>query len=190
MIFPGRDTKLINSIEQDRRDIQDRTLSLRSETARDTHGMQEKGQHYAFQVNLQCLSYLFFGRSKEHSLEMRLEASSCPPPVGFPCCHPFKQESLRRKPISRLPWVCWGCSSPTLHISHSFCARAQGGSQMDQPTLLYPLIWLISRMVIMLQRNEGQWVGGEGSDLLAMQWQSWYFFMKEGGQEEELEGGQ
>jgi hypothetical protein len=42
----------------------------------------------------------------------------------------------------------------------------------------------------MLKRNEGQWVGVEGSDLLAMEWQSWYLFMKEGGQEEEMEGGQ
>lgn len=139
---------------------------------------------------LEVFGYYFGVWPKEHSLGMGMELSSCLPPAGFQCCHPFKQEPLKRKPISKLHLEHRGCNSPALHISHSLCARAQGGSQMDQPTLLYPLIWLISRLVIMLQRNEGQWVGGEGTDLLAMEWQPWHLLTKGGGQEEEMEGGQ
>lgn len=56
-------------------------------------------------------------------------------------------------------------------ISHSLRASAQWGSQVELPTLLYPLIWLISKVVIILGKDEEQWGRSKGSNLLAMGWQ-------------------
>lgn len=79
--------------------------------------------------------------------------------------------ATEEKTISRLPSELGGGSSPITYISHSLHASAQWGSQMELPTLLYPLIWLISKMVIMLGRDEGQWGGGDRSSFSEMGWQ-------------------